>query len=118
MGWSATGAKVKNNRVRNFRVAITVWGGGSALTMIFLCFYRMFEGGYSPVQFLPLLVLSCLYSATNARIVLFGAGEKLSSLIPVRPSAVLAPAHDTAFAFAAGLERALERDGASLSVAE
>jgi cellulose synthase (UDP-forming) len=72
MGWTPTGAKVKDHRVRWFRIGAMVWGGGTSLLLIGVCLWQILIGHYEALQFAPMLSFSTLYASTNARVILFG----------------------------------------------
>jgi cellulose synthase (UDP-forming) len=72
MGWTPTGAKVRDHRVRWFRILAVLWGGGTSVLLLAACLWQILDRHYDALQFAPMLSFSCLYTATNARVILFG----------------------------------------------
>lgn len=76
MGWTPTGARARDHRVLWFRVGAAVWGGGTAVLLIASCLWQVLGRGYPVERLVPMLIFSCIYLRTNARIVLYGAGRR------------------------------------------
>ncbi len=82
MGWTPTGAKVRDHRVRWFRVGSVLWGGGTSVLLLCTCAWQVLARGYSPLQFAPMMVFACIYLTTNARVIFHGVTrESVSSAI-------------------------------------
>jgi hypothetical protein len=76
MGWTPTGAKARDRRVLWFRAGAALWGGGTAALLVAACLWQVLARGYPVEQFTPMLIFACIYSTTNARVILHGAGRR------------------------------------------
>jgi cellulose synthase (UDP-forming) len=118
MGWTPTGAKVRDNRVVWFRVLSALWGGGTAALLLGGCLWQIADRGYSATQFVPMLIFTGIYLRTNSRIILYGASLRwpawLKSIAATTEETVI----DEAKQIIRGVERTLGGEEAGLAVVD
>jgi cellulose synthase (UDP-forming) len=118
MGWTPTGAKARDHRVRWFRVGCAAWGGGTSLLLVGVCIWQIVGEGHSAVQFTPMLVFAGLYMKTNARVIFYGVSLPVIGALKARLLASEDTVGNETAEIIRNLERSLDGEQAPMAVAD